>query len=237
MIWPTIFYGKVINKYIVHLRLHHLHIGDCIWLWSFFFWHLHSTHTYSLKTNNSSRNLKPFSSESCIFCHMYYRFVLNNWMFLSKQVWIQILKLYTVYTATPDSVVTVGGRKIIEVCVKSWWNWKTMFENLIVPLLFSLLIYLYLPTPETNLLGKISTSYTVRLNKREPSFFSDLQLQYWGPWQKTNWRNWQCEVGRMMHFWYIIILLFVLIRHAFKIIRNVDGHMKHVEIESKVRAV
>ena len=46
-----------------------------------------------------------------------------------------------------------------------------MFENLIVPLLFSLLIYLYLPAPETNLLGKISTSYTVRLNNREPSFF------------------------------------------------------------------
>jgi len=71
-----------------------------------------------------------------------------------------------------------------------------MFENLIVPLLLSLLIYLYLPTPETNFLVIFSSND--RTLDRE-------QIE---------------QIGN--------------VTHAFKIIRNVDGHMQHVDVKSKL---
>jgi len=71
-----------------------------------------------------------------------------------------------------------------------------MLENLIGPLLCSIIIYCYLPTPETNLLVILQSKSDILQSE-------DL-----------------AKLGN--------------IKYGFKIIKNVDGHMQHVETSKKV---
>jgi len=72
-----------------------------------------------------------------------------------------------------------------------------MLENLIGPLLCSILIYCYLPATETNVL-------VVFQSKRDVLQHEDL-----------------AKIGN--------------VKYGFKIIKNVDGHMQHVEISNKMK--
>jgi len=70
-----------------------------------------------------------------------------------------------------------------------------MLENAIVPLLFSLLIYIFLPKSETNLLVLLEMK-TKQVKNEEINSLGNV-------------------------------------RHLFEIIRNIDGHMKHVDTKGK----
>ena len=85
----------------------------------------------------------------------------------------------------------------LELIRFSWQ--RTMIQNLIVPLLLSLLTYYYLPAPETNLLGKTN------INDRDVVFSNDIifscfSVQRWKPFKEHVGENWKIEVSTNIRF-------------------------------------